>query len=256
MDWPIYYSSIFILGLAVGSFVNSLVWRAQKKAKIKEARSICPNCRVKIIWADNIPLLSFVILRRKCRHCGQKISWQYFLAEFFMGGLFLLSALLHSQNLVAPTLTFGLARDLIILAFLAFIFLYDFNYMEILPSATIIPGAILLLISSALNPQSWISALLGVVFGAGFFYFLFIVSRGRWIGGGDAMLGFFMGAIFGWPLILVAFFLSYMIGAVVSLLLMGFGQKTLKSRFPFGAFLAVGAVIAMFWGQRLLDLVF
>ena len=216
-------------------------------------RSICPDCRMKIDWYDNIPLISFVLLKRTCRHCGQKISWQYFLVEFCLGGLFLLAALFHSQNWFLPSLTLALVQDLIILSFLVFIFLYDFKYMEILPSTTIMPAMVLLFVSLSLNWQSVISLLLGAGFGFGVFSILYAISKGRWIGGGDALLGFFMGVILGWPLILVAFFISYVVGAGVSLVLIDFGQKTRKSRIPFGTFLVLGTIITMFWGENILE---
>jgi len=249
----LYYFIIIILGMALGSFMNSWVWRTRENLDIGRSRSICPNCRVGIIWYDNIPVLSYFILWGKCRKCDAAISRQYPAVELLVGFVFFLIAFLHNAGQAYPTISIELARDLIIVVLLAFVFLYDLNYREILNSTTLLPGVILFPLSLFFGWNSWESMLLGIAFGAGFFILLYIISKGAWIGGGDIRLGFFMGVILGWPYILIAFFAAYMSGAIISVLLIALKKKTFKSETAFGTYLVFGAFVAMFWGSQILD---
>lgn len=248
MNYPLYYILTSILGLCMGSFINALVWRTHEKLELlKDCHSVCPACRSNIAWYDLIPLLSFLILGGKCRRCGAKISWQYPLAELGMGLLFLAAAVF------ANSFTFLTVINWWILGFLVFIFLYDLKYGEILDSATLLPAAVLFFLFGLLGLADWQDMLFGAAFGAGWFLFLYIISKGVWIGGGDIRLGFFMGIILGWPYILVAFFVAYIIGAFISLILMALKKKNMKSRTAFGTYLVFGTVITMFWGKQITE---
>lgn len=253
MYWVLYYFFIGSFGLSFGSFINSWVWRVRENLDISRTRSVCPKCLRQIAWYDNIPLISFFILRAKCRHCRDKISWQYPAVEVFVALFFLFAAVWHNFGLFLPQLTIALIRDLIIIVLLTFIFLYDLKYGEILDRVTILPGVILVFLSLVFPSHTWQSLLLGVLFGAGFFLILYIISRGAWIGGGDIRLGFFMGAILGWPNILVAFFIAYMLGAINSLILIALKKKTMKSKTAFGAYLAVGTLVSMFFANNIIN---
>lgn len=251
MQWLLYYFLIYMFGLALGSFMNSWVWRTRENLRISTTRSICPHCRIKLAWYDNIPVISFVVLRAKCRKCEAKISWQYPIVEFFTGIAFVAVAGLHNIGFASPQITGELVRDLLIIFFLTFIFIYDLKFQEIYNFSTILPGIVLFFLSLGFGWRTWQSMVLGIMFGAGFFLFLYIISKGRWIGGGDISLGFFMGVILGWPCILIAFLISYITGAVVSLLLISMKKKTMKSEIAFGTFLVFGTVIAMFWCEQI-----
>ncbi len=248
----IIYILILLFGLAIGSFMNAWVWRTRENLGIAKARSICPNCRIQIAWYDNIPLFSFIYLRGSCRKCEAKISYQYPIVEACLGLLFLFTALWHNAGAVVPQITPEIVRDWIILTFLVFVFLYDLKYGEILNFTTIWPGLILFFTAMVFGWQSLDSMFFGALFGAGFFLFLYAVSKGRWIGGGDVRLGFFMGIILGWPNVLVAFFVAYMTGAVISLLLIALKKKTLKSRTAFGTYLVFGTIVAMFFCNNII----
>ena len=223
---------------------------------ISWSRSICPKCLHPIAWYDNIPFISFFILRAKCRRCQDKISWQYPIVEVFVALAFLFTAVWHNSSSFLPQLTIILIRDLIIIILLTFIFLYDLKYREILDRVTILPSVFLIFLAlSGVEgfDQTWQSLLFGVLFGAGFFFILYIISRGAWIGGGDIRLGFFMGVVLGWPNILIAFFIAYMLGAMISLVLIALKKKTMKSETAFGAYLAVGTLVSMFFADNILN---
>lgn len=253
MQWEtLYYFFIFATGLAFGSFLNVLVWRVRENLSVVVSRSICPKCRLNIAWYDNIPLLSFLILGGKCRKCKCKISAQYPLVEAWVGIIFVILAMWHSAGIGFPIVTVGLIRDWAVMFFLSFIFLYDLRYGEILDRATTVPGVLLFVLSFLFGWKTWQSMSLGVLIGAGFFLLLYIVSKGRWIGGGDIRMGFFMGVILGWPCIVVALFIAYVSGAAFSLLLIALKKKTMKSETAFGTYLVLGTMVSMFWCDHIL----
>jgi prepilin signal peptidase PulO-like enzyme (type II secretory pathway) len=200
-------------------------------------------------WFDNLPLLSFIFLRGKCRFCHTAISWQYPFVEVTTGLLFGMWCLVHTQNQVLQWPE--IVRDSMITFCLIFVFVYDILYQEILDHTTLVPGVILFVTNLLLGWITWQSMLIGVVVGAGFFLLQYIVSRGRWIGGGDVRLGAFMGVILGWQLVLVALFVSYVGGALVSVALIGFKKQTMHSETPFGTYLAVATLVTMVWGERI-----
>lgn len=238
----------FFLGLCLGSFLNVWVLRTQQGRNIYDGRSECPHCLSLLGFWDLIPVISFFLLKRKCRYCKKNISWQYPLVEMATGILFATVSLLHPENFSVAELT----RDLAIVFFLEFVFLYDFLSGEILNRATLIPGGLLLLCSLLFHWQTPKNIFLGILVGGGFFLFQYIVSKGKWVGGGDVRLGSFMGVILGWPHILVALFLSY-VGGVIILSPFLFLKKLHKeSKIPFGTILVPATFIAYFWGENLL----
>ena len=256
MNW-VFYVPIFIIGLLFGSFLNAYFWRIKQERSIWKGRSVCTHCKSKIEWFDNIPLVSFFVLRAKCRSCKQAISWQYPLVEFWMGAVFAL-IFFHVSRIPYPVSIFiPLAIDFFILWILTVIFLYDLKYKEILDSFTLIPAGILFVTHTILNFYSSIfpsalDMLIGVAIAAGFFLLQFVASKGRWIGGGDIRLGVLMGVILGWKLTLVALMLAYVLGAVVGVGLLLFKKAKKNSEIPFGTFLTIATFVVMFWGNELL----
>lgn len=244
-----YYSLVFVFGLAAGSFLNVWVWRTWENLNIVVGRSMCPHCRHLLAWYDNIPLLSFLLLRGKCRYCSANISWQYPVVELITGLLALFVAVWHrvEEGFVSPQMVL----HWVIVFFLIFIFIYDLKYREILDAATLPLALMVYLISLAMNWLTWDALLLGVIAGGGFFFIQYVVSKGRWIGGGDIRLGILMGAILGWPNVVMAIMLAYIIGSVISLIFIGLKLKTWKDEIPFGTFLTVTTFIVMFWGERI-----
>lgn len=244
-----YSVAIFLIGLAVGSFLNAWVWRTWQNIKITNGRSMCPHCHRQLAWFENIPLFSFIVLSGRCRVCKNKISWQYPIVELVMGLLFLVAAAVDGS--CTDVLRPELVRDWIIVFILAFIFLYDLNYGEILDGSTIPASIVLFAFSVAMRWQTWQSMAIGVAVGAGFFWLQYVTSRGKWVGGGDIRLGLLMGVILGWPNIVFALMLAYVLGAVVSLILIALKKKDMKSETPFGTYLAVATFIAMLWGDKI-----
>ena len=247
------YFFIFLFGLAFGSFLNAWIYRVRENMKICGDRSICPVCHSNLSWYDNIPLISYIIfLKGKCRRCKVDIHWQYPVVEFIVAIVFVLVSYLHNFH-VNLILTPELLRDLIVVFLFIFIFIYDLKYQEILDRVTLFPALLLFWGSIAMNWFSWFDMALGILVGGGFFLLQYLISGGKWIGGGDIRLGVFMGVVLGWQNTVLALFLGYIIGAFVSIYLLVTKKKNTKSEVPFGTFLVIGTFIAMFWGGFIID---
>jgi len=262
----ILYLIVFIFGLVVGSFLNCIIYRLalpnfskknlgglkgrpRRKASFLRGRSFCPHCKHTLNWQDLIPLLSFLILKRKCRYCRQKISFQYPLVELATGFLFVLNV--HYLEGLLFTV-----YCLLLSCFLIIIFVYDLKHF-IIPDKVIYPAIIIALIFNfqflIFNEFSIFNcSILSAVGAAAFFLAIIIISKGKWMGFGDVKLAFFMGLLLGFPNILVALFFAFLIGAIIGIGLILAKRKTLKSEVPFGPFLVAGTFIAMFWGQAII----
>lgn len=247
-----FYILSAILGLLIGSFLNCLAWRLYKNESIS-GRSYCPKCSAMIAWYDNIPLLSFLFLRGRCRHCRKKISWQYPLVEAATAMLFAL-AVVRIAGLYGSFEIWGidawitLLRDWILIASVIVVFITDARWYLIFFEVTI-PSAVLVLLCNAFLGAPWQSLLLSATIGSGFFLLQYIVSKGRWIGEGDIWMGLLLGAAFSWPLILPAIFIAYLLGALVGIILIGVGKKQWSAMLPFGTFLAISSIITLFYGE-------
>lgn len=247
----IFYLFCFCLGACFGSFLNAWLWRTRENKSIIRGRSVCPHCGRIIRWLDNVPLLSFWLLKGKCRQCSALISWRYPLVEAVIGLGFTALAYIHvaQGNFSFPLLI----RDWTVFFILAFIFFYDWWYGEILDEIAI-PASVLYLVSAWWQGwQSWQDMVAGACIGSGFFLFQYVVSRGRWIGGGDIRLGLLMGIVLGWERLLVALFIAYVGGALISLTLLFTKKKTMKSAIPFGVFLVPATMVAFLWGRNIID---
>lgn len=244
---------VFLLGIATGSFVTALLWRLRTRESFIVARSYCPSCRTTLGWKDLLPVVSFLLLRGRCRHCGKGISWQYPVIELVTGLLFVAAFLMRTGG----DATLGqeaalLLRDwLAIIVFVA-VFVFDYRY-SLIPRALVLPTSIVALFLSTIGGEGIVSSLLAICVAAGFFGAQYVVSKGKWIGLGDVTLGVFMGSVLGFSRTLVAMFVAYVLGAMFSLILIGMKKSGWKSEIPFGTFLTVASVIAMFFGDRLVS---
>jgi len=263
-----FYLFIFLFGLAVGSFLNCIIYRLEKNESFLKGRSYCPHCHHILAWQDLIPILSFLILRGKCRYCHQKISLQYPLVELATGILFFSIFYSTFQHSNIPTLQqfIQFLYLSIVSCFLIIIFVYDLKHY-LIPDKVIYPAIaiafIYQIISNFQFPISitnfqfqitnFYSPILSALGAAAFFLSIFLISRGKWLGFGDVKLAFFMGLFLGFPKILVALFFAYFIGAIIGIGLVLAKKKNLKSEVPFGPFLVTGTFIALFWGQVLID---
>ncbi len=235
---------IFILGLSVGSFLNAVIYRLEKKKPISFDRSHCPHCRAVLKWHDLIPVISFILFSGKCRYCRKRISFQYPLVELAAGLLFLITFNSFGYSLVA-------LYYLIIISFLIIIFVYDFRHY-LIPDKIIYP-AIIIAFLYLFSEKDFISHFLSAILASGFFLLLVLISKGKWIGLGDVKLAFLMGLVLGWPGILIALFISFFSGAIAGLTLIVLGKKKMKSEIPFGPFLVGSTILVIFLNQYLVD---
>ena len=238
---------IFLFGLSIGSFVNCLVWRLHENKTIL-GRSICPHCKHQLAWYDNIPLLSFIFLRGKCRYCGEKISWQYPTVELITALLFVLAFFIHfsGSNFLL------LARDWFLISVMIIIFIYDLKYYLILDIISL-PSILIMFIFNLLLGFNLLNLLISGIIGGSFFLIQFIISKGKWLGGGDIRLGLLMGVSLAWPMSLFAILLAYVLGSLISVPLLILKKKSFKSEIPLGAFLAPATIITLFWGEVVLN---
>ncbi len=258
-----FYLIIFLFGLIVGSFLNCVIYRLEVGGNFLKGRSFCPKCKHILKWYDLIPILSFIILKRKCRYCREKISWQYPLIELSTGILFLIIFNFQFSWTPSGGLPEGLLFNflnlfyyLIITSFLIIIFVYDLKYF-IIPDRVIYPVIIIALIFNfqflIFNQFSIFKlSMLSALGAAAFFLTIFLVSRGHWMGFGDVKLAFLLGLFLSFPNILVALFSAFLIGAIIGIGLIIARKKNLKSEVPFGPFLITGTIIALFWGEKLI----
>ncbi|MFA5135074.1 MAG: prepilin peptidase [Patescibacteria group bacterium] len=227
---------IVLLGFAVGSFLNAVIYRLHAGVSFMRGRSYCPRCKHDLAAKDLVPVVSFVLLRGKCRYCHKPISWQYPLVEFSTAVLFVL---LYAQFGIGATFFVYLVYT----CFLIVIFVYDLRYYLILDKVSIPALALALMLSLTVLDISILSVVIGMLIGGGFFFLQHAVSRGKWIGGGDIRLGIVMGAMLGWEHLLVALFGAYIFGSIIGIGLVLFGNKRWRSQVPFGTFLTVATFL-------------
>ena len=232
------------LGLCVGSFLNVVIGRLPTGRSIVAPPSACPGCGSPIAWYDNVPVLSFLLLRARCRSCRVAISWRYPLVELATAGLFALAAARIGFDA-------RLLPALVLCAALVAITGIDLDH-QIIPDAITLPGVAFGFAASLLVGQPhWLESLIGILLGGGLFFVIIVVSRGG-MGGGDMKLGAMLGAFLGWRMTLVAIMIAVLIGGVVAIGLLATGRRGRKQPVPFGPFLAIGGVAALFWGESLL----
>lgn len=252
----------FLLGIAVGSFLNVLIDRLPRGEGVLGGRSHCDHCKTPLPWYDLVPILSFLRLRGRCRFCGAKITWRLPLVELLSGfGWVLIGYYFVSPSLLINPLPRLIPATYYLLLLSAGIVLF-FTDLEsgLLPDAIILPTAVLvflwrlcpIILNSIPRLILDTSYLLLPAFGlAAFFWLLILITRGRGMGLGDVKLGFLIGLILGWPLTLVAAFLAFLLGGSISAMLLVVGRKRFGETVPFGPFLILGAASALLFGSQL-----
>jgi leader peptidase (prepilin peptidase) / N-methyltransferase len=241
------YFFIFLLGLIIGSFLNCVVFRLEKEESFLKGRSYCPNCRHQLTWLDLIPVFSFLFLGGKCRYCKKKISWQYPLVEISTAILFVLVAYFSFPDFLTTSYL------LLTTSLLLVIFIFDLKHY-IIPDGAIFSAIGIALVYDLLRSDllGRSDLLISAIGAALFFLAIFLISKGKWMGFGDVKLAFFMGLFLGFPKILVALFLAFLIGAIIGVCLIIFGKKKFSSEVPFGPFLIIGTFLALFFGEKLI----
>ena len=235
---------VFVLGLVIGSFLNVVIYRLPRGLGFVRGRSFCPKCKHKINWFDNVPVISFLILKGHCRFCGRKISWRYPLIELLAGALFYLSYLSHLSFL-----------SYLLICGLVVIFFIDLEH-QIIPDEIVIPLSVLFLGYRLLtNIQYLISNFLitGIVSFL-FLYLIHLLTKGKGMGLGDVKLAFLMGLVLGFPKIVVAFYLAFLTGAFVGVILILLSRAKLKQKIAFGPFLVFGTIFSLLWGEKIVTL--
>ena len=263
------FACVLILGLALGSFVNALVWRLHEQAKLSKkkanpdlsimsGRSMCPDCHHRLGFWDLLPVISWLTLGGKCRYCRQPISWQYPLVELSTATLFGLSYLFWPFGWQAIGV-FQFAVWLLMLTGFMALSVYDLRW-QTLPSRIIYPLSALALLQTAVLTvyhQDWriaVSALVGVLCLGGLFYVMFQVSDGKWIGGGDVRLGVTLGLLVGGPAqAILLLFLASLTGTLASLPLLVSNKSGLRRKVAFGPFLIVAAVMVYLFGTSIVN---
>lgn len=239
----------FLLGAIIGSFLNAAIYRFPRGFLLTlPARSMCTKCVRRLSWYENIPLLSYLFLGGKCKGCKSKIGFRYFLVE-------LLNALLY----IAVYHHFGFSFDSIIYCFfvssLIAVTFIDIDF-RIIPDEISLGGTFFVLIATLLIPQKEIvPAIIGAasgsfaLFALGFIYEK--VKNREGMGLGDVKLLMLIGAVLGVKGAFGSIIISSLVGSVVGITMMFFQKKDLKMAIPFGPFLAIGALIFLFWGDSL-----
>lgn len=264
---------VALLGVALGSFVNALVWRvyireehtkskgahkSHRNISIWKGRSMCPECRHELAAKDLIPIASWLMLKGKCRYCNKPISKQYPLVELLSGVLFITTYLFWSYPLTSITHCLLLSTFYILLTTGLSLAIYDLKWMT-LPTKLVyvfngVSMVFLALLSLEESSRSiLVSGLIGAVLYSGFFYLLYILSSGKWIGGGDVRLAVGLGLLLGWQKSIVSLSMAAYLGTFVVIGLVFLKKYHKKMKMPFGPFLLIAAYSTFFWGQALID---
>ncbi|MEG6522560.1 prepilin peptidase [Desulfotomaculum sp. 1211_IL3151] len=239
----VFYSVIFITGLVVGSFLNVCIYRIPLGETVVTTPSHCFACGNRLRPRDLVPVLSYVLLRGKCRYCGVQVSWQYPFVELATGLLFL-----------ATVFTWGISWEaLAMLTFFSMLVVTTVIdlYHQIIPDGVLLVGGLLgvpMVFLQSMDQLKW--GAIGFL-AAGLVLLLIAIASKGGMGGGDIKLAAVMGLYLGLKYVALALFLSFLLGGLLGILLLATGIKGRKDAVPFGPFLALGAIIAAFWGEKI-----
>jgi leader peptidase (prepilin peptidase)/N-methyltransferase len=244
---------LIIFGLIVGSFLNVVIYRLPLEKSIVKPRSHCPSCTTPIKFYDNIPVVSYILLRGKCRHCNAGIPPIYLLVESFTAFSFWLSYVFFGEQPLYA------AASMLFICLLISLALIDLKHM-ILPLEITIGGAVVFLIYSFFNPvisppNAFGSAVGGALVFAAIYYLYLKVREIEGLGQGDIWMMLLLGSFLGINKLVVAVLLASFSGLIVGVFFIIFKKKDLKLALPFGTFLSLGSYISLFWGNEILKLI-
>lgn len=249
---------ILLFGLCVGSFLNVLIYRLPRNIFPGSGRSFCPNCKKNISWFDNVPLVSYLVLRGHCRFCKSPIPIRYPIVELLTGIVTLIifnfNFLILNQFLIfnfKNVLEFFLS--LLLAWSLIAIFFIDLEH-QIIPDKIVLPLCLIffiyylvtgyrLLVTNYL-PSAVVSLLL--------FLLLFLITKGKGMGFGDVKLAFLMGLVLGFPKVIVAFYIAFLTGALLGIILILGKKAKFGKPIPFGPFLVFGTILSYLWGEKII----
>lgn len=240
-----------VYGLVIGSFLNVVIWRLPRRESLVAPRSHCPGCDAPIAASDNIPVVSWILLRGRCRHCRESISIRYPLIELGTAVLFAAVGARYAYSWALPAF-------LVLTAGLIAISAIDLEHF-IIPNRIVYPlgfASVILLAAAAAIESSWTPfsrSLLGALAAFAFFLVLHLVAPGG-MGFGDVRLSFVLGLFLGWlgwPQVFGGLFAGFLFGAVIGTLLIAFGRRGRRQHIPFGPFLAAGTMTFVLAGDQL-----
>ena len=237
------YIMIFLFGIVIGSFLNVCIYRIPKKENIVKIRSHCMECNYQLKWYDLVPLFSYLCLGGRCRKCKTKLSVQYPLVE-------LLNGLLYVLVVAVNGLTIESLLYCLMFSALVTLSVIDFRTYEI-PLGINLFILTLGLIRVALDYQNFLNYLIGFLSVSGFLYLLFLLTKGRGIGGGDIKLMAVSGLMIGWKCNLLALAFGCIIGSVIHIIRMKVSKE--DHVLALGPYLSVGIMIAALWGYDLIE---
>jgi len=241
-------SIIFILGMCIGSFLNVCIYRLPTSKSIADPpRSICPSCNSHIRFYDNIPVLSYIWLKGRCRNCDAPISFRYPMVEVISGSF-----------AVSLFLTFGLSLEsLVYFVFISSLIVITFIDLDhkIIPDIISLPGIPIGLVASFALPTITLKAsVLGLLIGGGSLWFVAwaynLIAHRDGMGGGDIKLLAMIGTIIGWKGVIFTIFASSVVGSCVGIAMMLIKGKNMRFAIPFGPFLSIGAIAYVFFGSQ------
>jgi leader peptidase (prepilin peptidase)/N-methyltransferase len=252
------YVIIFLFGLVVGSFLNVCIYRIPRRLSIIIPSSRCPACNSSIKPWDNIPVVSYIILGGRCRFCKTRISLRYPIVEF-LNAVIYVSVLWRFGFGWHTVVYFIFSSALIVIAFI------DLDF-QIIPDRITLSGIPLGLIAgSLLLPDPFLrssllgikNSLVGMAAGLGLFYLVALVGSAIYkkeaLGGGDIKMMAMVGAVMGWKAVLLTTFTGSLTGAVIGIVIMVLKGEGRQTKIPFGPFLALGAIVTLFYGQEILS---
>lgn len=242
--------TVFVFGLLIGSFLNVCIARLPAGESVSSPGSRCPACATPIRWYDNIPVVSYLVLGRRCRACKAPISVRYPLVELATAVAFALQAWLLPPDPIV------LAQHLLFTALLIVLFGTDYDVQR-LPDVITLPGTAAGVLIAVFVVPGFVASVAGAALGAAVLLFVrWAWKRLRGVDGmglGDVKMLAMIGAFLGWRQVGVVLFLASLSGAVIGLALAATGRRSMQTRLPFGTFLAVAAYAASLIGKPLLD---
>lgn len=241
-DQIILYIIIFLYGIVIGSFLNVCIYRLPQKENIAKVRSHCMNCGYQLRWYDLVPVFSYLCLRGRCRKCKEKISIQYPVIEALNGVLYCI--IFAEYGFSIETLLYALLFSALIT-----LSVIDFRTYEI-PLGINIFILALGLVRVVTDYTNWLGYAIGLFCVSGFLYLIYLVTKGRGIGGGDIKLMAVCGLLLGWKLVILSFVLGCIIGSVIHLIRMKVSGE--GHVLAMGPYLAVGVMISTLYGERLI----
>ena len=237
--------TIAVLGLIVGSFLNVCIYRLPRRESVVWPASRCTSCGRALAWFDNVPVVSWLLLRGRCRTCQARISSVYPVVE-------LVTALVFAGGAAIYGVSWMLAVRLVFASALIVLFMIDLEH-QILPNVITLPGIVAGFVASWFLPPGWVSSLIGIAAGGGVLFLIaeayYRVRGQEGLGMGDVKMLAMIGAFLGWQLTILTLVLASFVGSIVGVALIASGRGGMQAALPFGTFLALGALVAAVAGE-------